>query len=117
MKKSKVGLAALVLAFAVCTACAIATTPKVSRGFDIPNDKVGNIVKGQTTESQIIEMFGPPGLYKTTEEGKEFLYEYAKAGGEIYFCNMVIYGGPKQKTLLVIFDKKGVVTNYVYKES
>jgi len=117
MKKSMFGLVLLVIAIAICTACTIATTPKLSRGFDFNASQVKNIVKGQTTESEIIKMFGPPSQYKITEAGKDFLYDYAKAGGEIYFCNIALGGGTKQKTLIVNFNQKGVVIDYVYKES
>jgi outer membrane protein assembly factor BamE (lipoprotein component of BamABCDE complex) len=117
MNKSMVGLIAIVIAIAVCSACSIATTPKLTRGFDINPNHVNSIVKGRTTESEIIKMFGPPAKYRMTETGKEFLYDYAKAGGEIYFCNILLHGGTKQKSLLVIFNKEGVVIEYVYKES
>lgn len=117
MNKSMFGLVLLVIAVAICGACTIARTPVVSRGYDIKTIEVKNIVEGKTIESEIIKMFGPPAQYRITDEGKEFLYDYAKAGGEIYFCNIAVFGGTKQKTLLISFDKKGVVTKYVYKES
>ena len=117
MKKSLFGLALLVIAVAVCVACSVYVNPTVSRGFDIRTANIKYITKGQTTEKEVIEMFGPPAKYRDTKDGKEFLYDYAKAGGEIYVGTIPIGGGTKQKTLLIRFDKKGVVTSYVYKES
>jgi outer membrane protein assembly factor BamE (lipoprotein component of BamABCDE complex) len=117
MKKSLFGLALLVMALAVYGACVVATTPSTSRGYDIKSENVKNIVEGKTTESEILKMFGPPAKFRNTAEGKQFFYDYARAGGETYLLNIGLGGGVVQKTLLVTFDKEGVVTNYAYKES
>ncbi len=117
MNKSTIGLVILVIAVALSSACVIATTPSTTRGFDIKQSEVSKIVKGQTTEQEIIGMFGNPSKYRNTAQGKEFFYEYAKAGGDVYVLNIATSGGTVQKTLLVFFNKKGVVTNYVYKKS
>lgn len=117
MNKSMIGLIALICVVAVCGACAIATTPKVTRGYDIPQSSVNKIVKGQTTEQELIKILGNPSKFKNTDAGKEFFYEYAKAGGDLYIMNIATTGGTVQKSLLVWLNKEGVVTDYVYKQS
>ena len=61
--------------------CGIVKTEKIERGFDIHDGDVQNIVKGKTTERDIVKTFGPPTKVKNTHEGKEYLYEYSKEGG------------------------------------
>ncbi len=110
-------LTALVLAVAFFAACGIIKTQKISRGHDIRQSEVGQIQKGVDTEKDILKIFGPPTKWRDTEEGKEFFYEYAKAGGPQWNLVLSVGGGTATKTLLVWFDKQGVVTDYAYKTS
>lgn len=115
--QSIVKLGLLVFAATALTACGLITTQKITRGLDIPGSKVNAIVKNQTTEKDLIRMFGAPLKYRETAEGKEFFYEYAKSGGVRWNLLFSFGGGTQIKTLYVWMDKNGVVTDYAYNKS
>jgi outer membrane protein assembly factor BamE (lipoprotein component of BamABCDE complex) len=97
--------------------CGIVKTDKVEHGFDIQDVDVQNIVKGKTTERDILKTFGPPTKAKDTNEGKEYLYEYSKEGGLRWNLIVSVGGGSTIKTLIVWFNKQKVVTDYAFKRS
>lgn len=114
MRKSQWGLAVFVLAVALNSACLIATD-KQTRGHNLLSGDVKKIEKGVTTEKDIIKLFGPPTKLRDTETGQEYLYEYAQSGG-LRWTLMFHFGGSTQvKSLVVWFNKNGVVEDYAYK--
>src|SRR3989338_7652400 len=115
VKKSAWRLLTLILAVAVFAACGIIRTQKISRGFDIRPSVVYSIVKGTTTEKEILKTFGSPTKVRDTADGKEFFYEYTKSGAPQLNLIISVGGGSTTKTLLVWLDKQGVVTDYAYK--
>ena len=110
-------LSVLVFAVALLTACGMITTNKVTRGHDIDSGDTKSIVIGQTTEHEILKMFGPPTKLRDTEKGKELYYEYTKTGGLKWNLLFSVGGSTVTKTLLVWLDTNGVVTDYAYKKS
>jgi len=111
-------MAVIPVAALYCTACGIISTQKVTRGQDIASSDVNALVKGQTTEKEVIKLFGPPTKVKDSADGgKEYLYEYASAGGLKWNLLVSVGGGTKIKSLLVWIDKNDVVTDYAYKVS
>ncbi len=117
MKKPTWSFAVLVLAVAVFAACGIVKTQKMERGHDIKKAHVNSIVKGQTTDKEILKMFGPPTKVRDTDEGQEFYYEHTTSGGPQLNLVISVGGSSMTETLLVWFDNKGIVTDYAYKKT
>jgi len=115
--KPKLKLAALVLAAVFFTACGIVRTQTLTRGHDIKSSDVDRIVKGTTTEKDLLKLFGPPTKVRDSATGKEFYYEYTQSGGPQWNLLISVGGGTTTKTLLVWMDKNGVVTDYAYKKN
>ena len=100
------------------TACGIIKTQQVSRGLDISSSDVSGIVKGESTEKDVIKLFGPPTkLRDTADGGKEMFYEYTKSGGPQWNLLVSVGGSTVTKSLIVWLDQKGTVTDYAFKQS
>src|SRR5262245_50221426 len=97
--------------------CGIIKTDTVEHGFDIHDVDVKNIVKGKTTERDIVKAFGPPTKITDTNTGKEYLYEYSKKGGLRWTMIVRVGGGSTIKTLTIWFNKQNVVTDYTFTPS
>ena len=109
-------ITALLIAIAfVGMGCGIISTQSTTRGHNIASSDVKGIVKGQTTEREILKTFGPPTKVRDTDTGKELLYEYAKSGGLRWNLGVSIGGGTSVKTLLIWLNKQGVVEDYAFK--
>jgi len=117
MKQPIWKITALVLVVALTAACGVLKTQRVERGHDIDKGDVNDIVKGTTTEREILKLFGPPTKLRDTDAGKELYYEYTKTGGFKWDLLISIGGSSVTKTLLVWLDKNGVVTDYAYKKT
>lgn len=76
------------------------------------------IVKGQTTQAQVREMFGSPSSADFTDSGNQiWRYSFAQSTAMgrnfIPYANMFSSGANiESKELVVFFDKNGVVQNY-----
>lgn len=112
---SRTKTATLLLATIFFAACGIVSTQTLERGHNIRGSEVNQLVKGQSTEKDVLKLFGPPTKVRDTEEGKEFLYEYAKSGGMKWNLLLSVGGSSATKTLIVWLDKSGVVTDYAFK--
>jgi len=108
------GLLTLVLVVALNSACLIATD-KAVRGHNLLAGDVATISKGVTTEKGVIKLFGPPTKVRDTDTGSEYLYEYAQSGGLRWTAIVHVGGSSQVKSLVVWFDKNGVVEDYAYK--
>ncbi len=117
MTKPIVKLMPLIFAVIFFAACGIIKTQQMTRGHDIQSAHIAQIKKGVSTEREMLHLFGPPTKARETEDGKEFFYEYAKSGGIQSNLLISVGGSTVTKTLLVWFDKNGVVTDYVFKSS
>jgi len=115
--KTGVSLFLILSAFLITAGCGIVKTNKVTRGHNIASGDVNAIVKGQTTEHEILKLFGPPTKMRDTDEGQEYMYEYAQSGGPRWDLVVNVGGSTHTKTLIVWFDKNHVVTDYAYKVS
>ncbi len=113
--KSAFKLAIPMAAIFFFAACGIISTQEMHRGHDIEHSDVNTIVKGRTTETEVVKVFGPPTKVRDTDQGKELFYEYEKTGGFKWNFVLSIGGGTVTKTLLVWLDKNGVVTDYAFK--
>ncbi len=117
MRNNVLRLASFFLIAFLITACGIVRTQKISRGLDIATSDVNSIQKGVTTDKEVMKLFGPPTKVRDTAEGQQFFYEYTKSGGPQLNLVVSVGGGTLTKTLMVWFDKQGVVTDYAYKAS
>jgi outer membrane protein assembly factor BamE (lipoprotein component of BamABCDE complex) len=93
----------------VFVACVSYTAGKVTAGFDIKEEVVSQIVKGTTTQDEIIDWFGVPSAERTVEGKDQYFYEYREAAG------VGVGVSRKRKTLLVKFDGSKMVEDYAYK--
>jgi len=91
-------------------------------GSQIRNDPKEKIKIGSTTKAEILETFGPPERIQMQYDGDIFVYAYLRKNSskftlkEAYFTKLTIfqYTRTQQKmdSLVILFDKDGVVKNY-----
>ncbi len=87
-----------------------------------------NIVKGTTTQAEIIEWFGSPNVTTRNKSGEE-VWTYDRVGheakGEKSFLFLFLYGsesyssssGTRSLTLIITFDDKDVVREYTVRQA
>ena len=85
-----------------------------STNFD--GDKVSQIKKGESTRSDVVRLLGNPGgkyiypvIPNSGEEAVNYLYNQTKGSA----FNLKFY----QKSLIVTFNKQGIVSNVEFTES
>ena len=115
--RASLQLAAISLFAVFFAACGIISTQKMTRGHKIEQSEVDSLVKGTSTEKDVLKLFGPPTKVRDTTDGKEYLYEYAKSGGFKWNLLFSIGGGTETRTLLVWLNQSDVVTDYAFKQS
>jgi len=106
-----------ILGLCIClTGC---ITEHFTKGTDFNTANANQIAKGTTASNAIISMFGPP-LSKTPEPngGERWIYDYEtstiKAHADYGAAKADSTGG--KKTLNILFDKNGVVVNFLLDE-
>ena len=74
------------------------------------------ISKGRTTKAEVKAMFGEPGSTTTKERGgEEWRYKMSSPASTVKIPGFERFfgsGTEKDKSLLVDFDRRGIVTNY-----
>ena len=98
------------------------TIGRIYMGSEIRNDPKEKIEIGSTTKADILETFGPPERIQMQYDGDIFVYAYLRKNSskltltEPYFTKLTIfqYSRIQQKndSLVILFDKDGVVKNY-----
>ena len=91
-------------------------------GSEVRSDPKEKIKIGSTTKGEILEIFGPPERIQMQYDGDIFIYAYLRKNSstltlkEAYFTKLTIlqYSRTQQKndSLVILFDKDGVVKNY-----
>ena len=91
-------------------------------GSEIRGDPKEKIKIGLTTKGEILETFGPPDRIQKQYDGDIFVYAYLRKNSskftveEPVFTNYVIFQyiriQQKKDSLVILFDKDGVVKNY-----
>lgn len=105
------------LALLLATLVALATGC-ASTGTNFDDSKVSQIKKGETTESQLVRMFGPPESRSVNSEGLttlNWIYMESTTKGESFipYAGMFMGGHrSKHKTLLVTLGADGKVTHF-----
>jgi len=86
------------------------------------------IIKGQTTQNEILQVFGPPNIVTKNKSGNE-VWTYDKASVETgtsdVYGTILIAGGAGSRsstssrtfTLMIEFNEKEVVNDYSYRSS
>ncbi len=102
------------------------TMGRIYKGSEIKLDPNEKIKIGSTTKGEILEIFGPPVRIQKQFDGDVFVYAYLQRNSSVltieepYFTNFTIfqYTREQQKTdsLVILFDKDGVVKNFGYQE-
>ena len=98
------------------------TIGRIYMGSELRNDPKEKIKIGSTTKAEILETFGPPERIQMQYDGDIFVYAYLRKNSskltltEPYFTKLTIlqYTRTQQKndSLVILFDKDGVVKNY-----
>ena len=125
MKKAKI-LLLLILVLTVSAAALSGCAAGIGNGRianESNNALSRKIIKGKTTKSQIRQMFGDP--EKTTFNSKGDLmwtYEYQHDHDTVAAYIPVVNWFAKdvkghKKTLVILFNKKGIVKNYAFSNS
>jgi len=98
------------------SACA---TSSYSGGKDFNSENVSNIVKGETTKEELVQLFGQPYSKSViSSTGEKWIYTYfsGTASAQSYVVTMNVESTGMQKTLDILIED-GVVTNFTYTES
>ncbi len=113
MKKIMIILNLMLVLFA--GGCA---TSSYSVGQDFPSQSVSRIIKGETTGSTLVHLFGEP-FSKTiiTETKEKWIYTYFNGTAYVqsYFLIAKVQMTGQQKTLQVLLEK-GVVAKFTFTE-
>ena len=119
MKKSMCVVCSMVLLTSVMTVgCATTST-----GTKVDANRVKQIERGTTTESDVVQMFGKPDSVKQSAKGKTLVYSYTKAGGSVGFGGILLsiltlgiytpINTEVEQSSLTVSTENGIVTDYV----
>lgn len=99
---------------------------RVYIGSEIRNDPKEKIKAGFTTKGEILEVFGPPDRIQKQYDGDIFVYAYLRKNSskftieEPYITNLTLFQysriQQKKDSLVILFDKEGIVKNYGYQK-
>lgn len=102
------------------------TIGRVYRGSEIKEDPKDRIIAGTTTKGEILRIFGPPYWVQKQYDGDIFVYTYHRKNSstlaleEPVFTNITLFVyrriQEKRDSLVILFDKDGVVKDYGYYE-
>ena len=116
MKKTSIIFVASFTALLLLSGCA-------TSGNKIPQDKLGQIKEGVTTEQEVVQILGAPYMKTLDSEGKTImLYQYTKVSNRAQnFIPVVGLLNSKmdvqQKMLTVLIGLDGKVIKYTFNDS
>jgi len=113
--------------FFLLSGCASTTEP-VQKSNLTPGMAKTKIIKGQTIQKEILEVFGPPNIVTKNKSGNEvWTYDRVsvETGSSDSYGTIIIAGiaGSKTSTstrtftLMIEFDEKDIVKDYSYRSS
>lgn len=86
----------------------------VKQGAEFDDQKVENIIKGETTQQQLIEWFGEPGIKSTVSENEEkWVYSFTR--GKVTSGIFTTKSDITTK-ILDLYLKEDIVINFTYSE-
>ncbi|MDI7261118.1 MAG: hypothetical protein QME90_14515 [Thermodesulfobacteriota bacterium] len=99
---------------------------RVYIGSEIKHDPKEKVRIGSTTKGEILEIFGPPDRIQKQYDGDIFVYAYLRKNSskftieESYITNLTLFQytriQQKKDSLVILFDKDGVVKNYGFQK-
>lgn len=111
------------MALSIITVCSC-RIGRVYIGSEIKDDPRERVVIGATTKSEILKIFGPPYRVQKQYDGDIFVYDYFRKNStrltleEPVFTNITFFEfkriQQKKDSLVILFDKDGVVKSYGY---
>ena len=107
--------AILLSIFFVLSGCA---TSSYSTGRDFDSSLVNQIIKGETTRADLLQMLGQPFSKTVMSENEEkwiYMYSSGTAKAQSYVFTMKVESTGRQKMLDILL-RDGIVTNYTYNE-
>lgn len=107
--------AILLSIFFVLSGCA---TSSYSTGRDFDSSSVNQIIKGETTRADLLQMLGQPFSKTVMSENEEkwiYMYSSGTAKAQSYVFTMKVESTGRQKMLDILL-RDGIVTNYTYNE-
>ena len=113
MKSIAIALSLVVVLFV--SGCA---TSSYSVGRDFPSQNVSKIVKGKTTSTELVRLFGEPSfktVISATEEKWIYTHSSGTASAQSYVFTTKVQTTGQQKMLDILL-KNGVVTNFAFTE-
>ncbi|MBF0523408.1 MAG: outer membrane protein assembly factor BamE [Candidatus Omnitrophica bacterium] len=114
MKKKMTLILGLFLVF--LTGCA--TTNRYVEGRDFDAEKRTLIIKSSSTKADVIKILGEPMDKGIDDKYNEFWsYFYVESDNEFNIWTSNSKGTKRVKKLIVVFDDKDVVRNYVYSDT
>lgn len=105
-----------------------ASVQPVQKGNLTPGMAKAKIIKEQTSQNEILEVFGAPNIITKNKSGNE-VWTYDKmsveTGASDVYGTILIVGGTGNRsstatrtfTLMIEFDEKGIVKDYSYRSS
>tara|TARA_Y100001956_G_scaffold55277_1_gene54217 strand:+ start:653 stop:1021 length:369 start_codon:yes stop_codon:yes gene_type:complete len=108
--------ASLLISIAALSGCA---TSNYSVGTDFSVEKASEIVKGETTTSQLVSLLGEPyskHVLSKTQEKWMYFYSAGSAKAQSYIVTMDVKTSGTQKTLDVLIED-GIVVNYTLSQN
>jgi len=98
------------------------TIGRVYVGSELQYNPSEKIVSGQTTKSQVLEMFGAPDLIQRQHDGDVFVYVYLRRNYSkiaiqepvVTHIQIFTYSNIQEKkdNLVILFDREGTVKNF-----
>lgn len=108
----------VVLCASVVAGCAINRT--FTQGKDFDATKREQIVKGQSTQADVLKIYGEPANKGIDDKYNEFwVYVYAESQNSFNMWTNSSNGNEHVKKLMIVFDhnKNNVVENFVFSDS
>ena len=119
LRMKQLTLSAVALMISLVAGCSLAYHRSTSvDGFDFPSENVGKIVKGKTTDGDLMRLFGSPlGKSDAPNDVVEWRYHYSTGLNieEQGFFTSDEHSTGHHKTLVILM-KNGTVTDFFYSE-
>lgn len=105
--------AIILISFVGCT-----TTRNLVTGRDFDETKREKIIKNVTTKKEVLGLYGEPADKQLTESYLEtWIYYYQESNSKINVWDYSTIGTDRIKKLVITFDEKDVVKNFVYSDT
>ncbi len=102
----------IITCLTLITGCVYTSNYEVGKAFD--EEKVSQIVKGKTTETELISMFGQPFTKAVVSDtDSKWVYSYSKGSASAQAFTMKTESNMKMSTLDILV-RDGVVINYAF---